>query len=51
MVANRLDPARYIAAHPDARLRSAEECLYHQIMNDVFEDPSIVLRNVGRWQA
>jgi asparagine synthase (glutamine-hydrolysing) len=48
---DRLDPARYMAAHPDARLRSAEECLYHQIMSQVFEDPRIVLRNVGRWQA
>ncbi len=47
----RLNPTRYMAEHADARLHSAEECLYHLILTEVFDDPAIVLENVGRWQG
>lgn len=35
--------------HPDTRLRSTEECYYHRLLLDAFEDPKPVLANVGRW--
>jgi asparagine synthase (glutamine-hydrolysing) len=39
----------YRQKHPEARLRSAEECYYHQIFMDVFEQPESILANVARW--
>ena len=30
-------------------LRSAEECYYHQLFMDVFNNPNLVLSNVARW--
>ncbi len=41
--------ALYETEHPDARLRSAEECAYHRIAREVFEDAELVLKNVARW--
>lgn len=32
-----------------ALLRSAEECHYHRILMEIFEDPDIVFSNTGRW--
>ncbi|MDQ4129785.1 MAG: asparagine synthase B [Actinomycetota bacterium] len=37
------------ARHPGIRLRSAEECYYHRLLLDAFEDPEPVVANVGRW--
>ncbi len=37
------------ARYPRERLRSAEECRYHQIFIEVFEHPAAILRNVARW--
>jgi len=35
--------------HPDAALRSVEECHYHRLLLDAFEHPDPVLANVARW--
>ncbi len=43
--------ADYATCRPDARLRSAEECVYHQLLTDSFTDPSLVLEHVARWAA
>ena len=37
------------ARFPHERLRSTEECYYHRLLVDAFEDPDPVLANVGRW--
>lgn len=39
----------YQRCYPDERLRSAEECYYHRLFLEVFEDPDPILLNVGRW--
>ena len=39
----------YQARHATDRLRSAEECWYHQLLIDAFDDAGPVLANVGRW--
>ena len=39
----------YRATHPEIRLRSPEECLYHRIFIDTFECPELISQNVGRW--
>ena len=39
----------YRAAHPEIRLRSSEECFYHQIFTEVFEFSELISANVGRW--
>ncbi len=44
-----IDAEAYAARFPQDRLRSAEECYYHQILRDVFDKPEVILRNVGRW--
>ena len=44
-----IDVASYQARHATDRLRSAEECWYHQLLVDAFEDAGPVLSNVGRW--
>lgn len=41
--------ANYQVAHADARLRSAEECTYHKLLCDAYEDPRPILANVARW--
>ncbi len=40
----------YSAAHEDDRLRSGEEAVYHKLLCEAYDDPSIVLANVARWQ-
>ena len=37
------------AAHPNVYLRSTEECYYHKVFMEVFDNPAPVLANVGRW--
>ena len=39
----------YRGQYPEARLRSAEECYYHKLFMEVFDNPEIMLPNVGRW--
>jgi asparagine synthase (glutamine-hydrolysing) len=39
----------YRQQHPSVKLRSPEECYYHQIFMDVFEDAQGILSNVARW--
>jgi asparagine synthase (glutamine-hydrolysing) len=44
-----IDVPSYQARHATDRLRSAEECWYHQLLIDAFDDASPLLANVGRW--
>ena len=44
-----IDIPAYQARHEADRLRSAEECWYHQLLVDAFDDAKPVLANVGRW--
>ncbi|ACB53351.1 asparagine synthetase [Crocosphaera subtropica ATCC 51142] len=39
----------YQKQHSHINLRSAEECYYHQIFMDVFDNPTAILNNVARW--
>ncbi len=39
----------YRLRFPETSLRSPEECYYHKLFMEVFENPEAVLRNVGRW--
>ncbi|MDY7105369.1 MAG: asparagine synthase-related protein [Actinomycetota bacterium] len=50
-MAEGLDVDAYRAAHPDAALRSAEECRYHQLLVDGVAHPDVVLPNVARWAS
>lgn len=43
------DAETYITSNSSAKLRSMEECIYHKILSESYEDPSIVLDNVARW--
>lgn len=43
------DAGTYRRRHPEAGLRSAEECLYHRLLCGSFADPAPVLATVGRW--
>ena len=43
------EATQYAERHPEARLRSAEECLYHKILCEAYTDPAPVLGNVARW--
>jgi asparagine synthase (glutamine-hydrolysing) len=40
---------RYQAQHSTARLRSAEEAVYHRLLLEAFPKPDVVLANIGRW--
>jgi asparagine synthase (glutamine-hydrolysing) len=39
----------YVRDRPDMGLRSSEECHYHRLFMDAFENPDPVLSNVARW--
>lgn len=39
----------YQQKHPHVHLRSPEECFYHNIFVDVFENSEVVSNNVARW--
>ena len=43
------EATHYARRHREARLRSAEECLYHKILCEAYPDPAPVLGNVARW--
>lgn len=40
---------RYREAHPEAGLRSREECVYHKLLTEAYEDEAAILPNVARW--
>jgi asparagine synthase (glutamine-hydrolysing) len=40
---------RYMEQHAGDRLRSAEECFYHQLLVSAYDAPAEVLANVSRW--
>lgn len=48
-LAAHLDVDDYRRRHPDTRLRSAEECRYHELLVDALADPEPTLANVARW--
>jgi len=39
----------YAERYPEDGLRSPEECMYHQVLLDVFSDAKPIRRNVARW--
>lgn len=43
------DVEKYIAENRDAGLRSMEECVYHKILSESYQDPAPILSNVARW--
>ncbi len=47
--AGHIDVDDYRRRHPDTRLRSAEECRYHELLVDSLADPEPILANVARW--
>ena len=48
-VMNEQQAQQYQKEHPDIKLRSAEECYYHQIFMKAFDNPDALLTNVARW--
>jgi asparagine synthase (glutamine-hydrolysing) len=44
-----LDREAYARVYAGDNLLSAEECFYHKLLVESFEQPDVVLRNVGRW--
>jgi asparagine synthase (glutamine-hydrolysing) len=44
-----VEAGRYRERHPEAHLRSPEECLYHKLLWEAYADPAPVLDNVARW--
>lgn len=44
-----VDSDDYRRRHPGTVLRSAEECRYHELLFDAFENPGALNGNVGRW--
>ncbi|MEJ2397799.1 MAG: asparagine synthase B [Gammaproteobacteria bacterium] len=44
-----LDAKNYQTQFNADRLRSREECFYHQVLRQQFAQPQAVLANVGRW--
>ncbi len=52
MLARKMTIAQAIAyqqKYPHVKLRSPEECFYHNIFMDVFENSDVVSSNVARW--
>jgi asparagine synthase (glutamine-hydrolysing) len=45
-----IDTEQYQARFVADRLRSNEECFYHRLLMEEFDQPQAVLANVGRWQ-
>jgi asparagine synthase (glutamine-hydrolysing) len=48
-VMGKTEMQNYRCRFPETQLRSAEECHYHRILMDVFENPDFVFSNAGRW--
>lgn len=43
------DARQHAASYPEANLRSAEECYYHKLFMDVFDNAEKLAHTVGRW--
>ena len=43
------EAAEYRRAHPEAKLRSHEECVYHKLLTQAYDNAEVVMSNVGRW--
>ncbi|MFW6153605.1 MAG: asparagine synthase B [Planctomycetota bacterium] len=41
--------AGYAAEHPEAALRSREECAYHKLLSSAYGGSDVVMNNVARW--
>lgn len=39
----------YRRSFPNENLRSSEECYYHRLFMEVFDNPEIIVENVARW--
>lgn len=39
----------YCSSHPETTLRSKEECYYHQLFMNAYENPEPLVTNVARW--
>lgn len=39
----------YRQKHPTTRLRSGEECMYHKLLCEAYDEPATILSNVARW--
>jgi asparagine synthase (glutamine-hydrolysing) len=48
-VMNDQEAARYQRVHAKWNLRSPEECHYHRLFMEVYDNPEPILSNVGRW--
>ncbi|MEM8777813.1 MAG: asparagine synthase B [Cyanobacteria bacterium P01_G01_bin.49] len=48
-IMNEEQAQQYRKHHSNVNLRSAEECYYHQLFMNAFENPSGILKNVARW--
>jgi len=46
---NKKQALKYLSVNSQAKLRSLEEGVYHKLLIDAYEDPSVVLANVARW--
>jgi len=44
-----IDYLEYSGKYPEDGLRSIEECLYHRLLHEVFDQPRTIVRNVARW--
>ena len=48
-VMGKTEMQNYCCRFPETQLRSAEECHYHRLFMEAFEQPQLVLANVARW--
>ncbi|MBW1668226.1 MAG: asparagine synthase B [Deltaproteobacteria bacterium] len=46
---NKTESIEYRSRYPGEKLRSSEECYYHRLFMEVFENPNPILMSVGRW--
>ncbi len=46
-----MDVEAFQAEHSKINLRSAEECYYYSIFEEVFENPELMVPNIGRWAS
>ncbi len=44
-----IDYRLYSSKYSEDNLRSVEECFYHKLLVNSYENPHVVLKNVGRW--
>lgn len=46
---NETEAGKHSTRYPEAKLRSCEECHYHRLFLDSYENPEAVFSNVARW--